>query len=179
MASCEQTEGKNKTVFTRSRLCDFSPHLTSIKWNFHIQNLPFVTYFFPAHPPHEPGSPFYRWSKMDLHSQMRPLSEILGGRHFIDIVHPLFCWVFSFYKGCSSPQNHFNTKKWGPTCCTPNSQGDAWMMLQNHELYPIFTDDYFSGNDVFPFWAHFWISVSLLLCCLFFLLLCFLLLNQL
>jgi hypothetical protein len=124
MASCEQTEGKNKAIFTRSRLCDFSPHLTSIKWNFHIQNLPFVTYFFPAHPPHEPGSPFYRWSKMDLHSQMRPLSEILGGRHFIDIVHPLFCWVFPFYRGCSPPQNHFNTIKWGPTCCTLNSQGD-------------------------------------------------------
>ena len=52
---------------------------------------------------------------------------------------------------------------------------NAWMMLQNHELYPIFADDYFSGNDVFPFWARFWISVSLLLCCLFFLLLCFLL----
>ena len=125
MASCEQTEGKNKAVFTRSRLCDFSPHLTSIKWNFHIQNLPFVTYFFPAHPPHEPGSPFYRWSKMDLHSQMRPLSEILGGRHFIDIVHPLFCCFFHFIKGVAPPQNHFNTKKWGPTCCTLNSQGDT------------------------------------------------------
>lgn len=62
---------------------------------------------------------------MDLHSQMRPLSEILGGRHFIDIVHPLFCWVSSFYKGCSPPQNHFSTIKWGPPCSAPNSQGDA------------------------------------------------------
>ena len=61
---------------------------------------------------------------MDLHSQMRPLSEILGGRHFIDIVHPLFCCVSSFYRGCSPPQNHFSTIKWGPPCSAPNSQGD-------------------------------------------------------
>ena len=36
--------GENKAAFTRCRLSDFSPHLTSIKWNVHIQNLPFVTY---------------------------------------------------------------------------------------------------------------------------------------
>ena len=36
--------GEKQSSFTRSRFSDFSPHLTSIKWNFHIQNLPFVTY---------------------------------------------------------------------------------------------------------------------------------------
>ena len=61
---------------------------------------------------------------MDLHSQMRPLSEILGGRHFIDLVHPLFCCDSLFYRGCSPPQNHFSTIKWCPPCSAPNSQGD-------------------------------------------------------